>query len=313
MRERHWPACRISGTLAAVVLFLSPAASARSSSEQTAATDCVSDRSAGDHVFSCSGLRVDMRVPRACLTSACGVILDLHGDTGTGLLEDAHTKLRDLGDRHGYIVIAPTGLGSTWSAANDATLVDIVRRTAAAFHADPARIHVTGFSRGGFTTWRLVCSYSDLFASAAPGGASDGRDRGDNGCFTDGRRPSRKIPLLLLIGREDRAVGYPGMINIRDAAIAAYGATNVTVLRRDATFTDTQWTAPDGATIEVLEHSYTIPARGAWAWAGGHCYPGSTVDPQARQYALACQGPNAFVWGEEVMRFFMAHPTKGEK
>jgi hypothetical protein len=38
--------------------------------------------------------------------------------------------------------------------------------------------------------------------------------------------------------------------------------------------------------------------------------PGSTADPYARQYALACKPPNAFNWGEEVMRFFRAHPMK---
>jgi hypothetical protein len=51
--------------------------------------------------MTCDGLRVDARIPPACVQRSCGLILELHGDTGTGLLEDAHTRLRDLGARDG--------------------------------------------------------------------------------------------------------------------------------------------------------------------------------------------------------------------
>ena len=51
-------------------------------------------------------------------------------------------------------------------------------------------------------------------------------------------------------------------------------------------------------------------ADGSEAVYVGHCIPGSTVDPQAPRYAVACEPPNAFVWGEEVMAFFQAHPDR---
>ena len=69
---------------------------------------CITDVAAGDHTFSCGGLAVDARIPPACRAPGCGLILELHGDTGTGLLMDEHVKLRDLGAQHGYVVIAPT-------------------------------------------------------------------------------------------------------------------------------------------------------------------------------------------------------------
>jgi len=28
-------------------------------------------------------------------------------------------------------------------------------------------------------------------------------------------------------------------------------------------------------------------------------------------FGFACQPPNSFVWGDEVMKFFLAHPRKG--
>src|SRR5688572_3884766 len=65
---------------------------------------CITDVSSGDHVYSCGGLAVDARIPARCQAPGCGLILVLHGDTGTGLLMDAHVKLRELGAQHGFVV-----------------------------------------------------------------------------------------------------------------------------------------------------------------------------------------------------------------
>jgi polyhydroxybutyrate depolymerase len=194
-----------------------------------------------------------------------------------------------------------------WSRADDQAIVEVVRQFQQVFTVDRKRVHVTGFSRGGFVTWRLVCDHADLFASAAPAGASDGSDRGEITCFSSGRVPARKVPLLLLIGRTDEAVGYRLMIAIRDAALSHYQATSATLLARTPAFMHTRWSSPDGAVVEAFEHSYETAPTGPWGWARGHCFPGSTVDPRA-QYAVACSPPNAFAWGEEVVRFFNANP-----
>jgi poly(3-hydroxybutyrate) depolymerase len=273
---------------------------------------CITDVTPGDHVYTCGGLQVDARIPAACEAPGCGLILELHGDTGTGLLMDAHTRLRDLGEQAGYIVVAPTGPpwpggpGSTWHASNDATLVDLTTQVRDVFRVDAKKIHVTGFSRGGFVTWRLLCDHADLFASAAPGGAGDGTAFGEPTCFSQGRAPSRPIPILFLMGRTDAAVGYASMTQIRDAAIASYGATGPTNLAGDAAYRDDRWTGT--AEIETFDHAYETVTPGPWASAKGHCIPGSTMDPQAPQYAIPCKLPNAFVWGEQVLAFFSAHP-----
>jgi len=276
------------------------------------ASGCITDVSPGDHTFTCDGLQVDARIPAACEAPGCGLILELHGDTGTGLLMDAHTKLRDLGEQHGYIVVAPTGPpfggqpGSTWHSTNDPMLVDIVGLFASVFRVDAKKVHVTGFSRGGFVTWRLLRDHADLFASAAPGGAGDGTDFGEATCFSQGRTPARPIPILFLMGRTDAAVGYSSMTQIRDAAIANYSASGPQVVMQDATYTHNVWTG--SSVIETFDHAYETVSDGPWASALGHCIPGSTMDPYAPQYAIPCKLPNSFVWGNEVMTFFLAHP-----
>src|SRR4051812_2984247 len=73
------------------------------------ASGCIDNVTAGDHVYTCGDLQVDATIPTACLAPGCGLILQLHGDTGNGLLMDANTNLRELGRQNGYVVIAPTG------------------------------------------------------------------------------------------------------------------------------------------------------------------------------------------------------------
>ncbi|HEY5950674.1 MAG TPA: alpha/beta fold hydrolase [Kofleriaceae bacterium] len=276
---------------------------------------CITDVTSGDHKYTCGGLAVDARIPPACQAPGCGLILVLHGDTGNGLLMDAHIKMRELGAQYGYIVVAPTGPpydggqpGSTWHDTNDATLVDIVTQFSSVFRVDAKKIHVTGFSRGGFVTWRLLCDHADLFASAAPAGAGFGGGFGETTCFQNGRAPSRQIPFIFMMGRTDVSVGYTNMVNIRDAAISNYAASGPSVLDQDASYTHDRWTSTDGAIIETFDHAYETVADGPWASAKGHCIAGSTTDPYAPQYAIPCKLPNAFVWGEQVMTFFRAHP-----
>jgi prepilin-type processing-associated H-X9-DG protein len=273
---------------------------------------CITDVSAGDHVYTCGGLQVDARIPAACQAPGCGLVLVLHGDTGNGLLMDGHVRMRERGEEHGYIVVAPTGPpfggnfpGSTWRQSNDATLVQIVRDFASVFRVDAKNIHVTGFSRGAFVTWRLLCDHADLFASAAPAGAGFGGGFGEVTCFANGRVPSRPIPIVFLLGRTDTSVGYATMTGIRDAAIAHYAAAGPAMLAGDADYRHERWTGT--GIIETFDHAYETVEDGPWANANGHCIPGSPTDPYAPQYAIPCKLPNAFVWGEEVMRFFRAH------
>jgi poly(3-hydroxybutyrate) depolymerase len=292
--------------------------------------NCVADVAPGAHTFTCEGLRTDVFVPAACARPGCGLVMELHGDTGTGLLMDANTNLMALGAARGYLVVAPTGpprpdgMGPTWTTAEDDKLLAIVDVLARVFRTDGRRHHLTGFSRGGYVTWRLLCTHADRFASFAPaaagsspGGTCDGVQ--ETSCPFDpaqpGGMPSRPVPVLFLLGRTDVPVPYACTTRIRDAAVAGWSLGAPEVLDGDAGYTHARWTAGAAggggrALLETFEHSYELVADGPLADLKGHCIPGSTFDPYAPVYAAACAPPNAFVWGEEVMRFISSVDTR---
>jgi dienelactone hydrolase len=271
---------------------------------------CITDVGTGDRVYTCNGLTVSATIPAVCQRPGCGLILQLHGDTGTGPLIDSHTKLHELGKQNGYIVLSPNGNPSVpaWSQADDTKLIALTTLFRDVFRADSKKVHVAGFSRGGFAVWRLICKASDLFASAAPAAAGNGN--GEVTCFSGGQVPAQKVDIVFLMGRTDAPVPFGTMTSIRDNARSNYGTGTVQVVAGDSAYTHNRWINPQGLVVETFEHSYETRDDGPWGSARGHCFPGSTSDPFAPQYAVPCQGPNAFTWGAEVMKFFLAHPRR---
>lgn len=108
-----------------------------------------------------------------------------------------------------------------------------------------------------------------------------------------------------MIGLLDVQVHSATQTSIRDAVIARYALTGPIVISRDAGYVHNRWIGADGAILDVFEHSYALPGL-----KNGHCIPGSKTDPDKVRYPYACARPNAFKWGEEVVRFFADHPMQ---
>lgn len=272
--------------------------------------DCITDGSAGSHVFACDGYDFDVSVPAACLQQACGLIVDVHGYTMSAAMQDANTNMRALGREHGFIVVQPNANPdpplSSWSAADDGAVLSFIERVAAGFHVDGARWYFTGFSQGGFMSWRFVCKYADRFAAIAPvAGCSAG---GLNACQLD---QLAELPgethILYMHGTRDTIVPATCIAPQRDAVLAAYEFDDSSrqVISSDANYTRTRWTNPRGITFELIEHDYASDN----SVIGGHCFPGSDDpgDQPGQVASFACAAPTAFDWGTTVMEFFLAH------
>lgn len=272
--------------------------------------DCITDVAAGHREFVCDGLTYDVEVPDACLDMACGMVFDVHGYTMSAQMQDANTGMRALGQRHGYIVVQPNAEpdppGASWNGVvDDPKVFDFMQRVAAAWHVDPNRWHFTGFSQGGFMSWRFICAHADVLASVAPGAAC-GNFGGFGDCsFMGDEVPSEPIDILYLHGTSDALINFSCAEPRRDAVVAHFGLGEEEVVAEDDTY---RWTrhVGDQAVYEFIQHDYAAESF----ILQGHCFPGST-DPSGapgQLFSFACIEPNSFVWGEAAMQFFLAHP-----
>ena len=271
---------------------------------------CVTAVQPGAHTLHC-GIPIEMVVPPQCIHEACGIVLDVHGATMDADQQNLNTGLRALGVEHGYIVLQPSSPGGQHAPANDAALVGAVTDTLMAFHADPTRLHVTGFSAGGNVTWRMVCNHSDLFASAAPAAAADD-SLIPSGCnFSAGQTPAHELPILYMHGRHDGLEAFAGAEKQRDHVVSGWAMSGPELVDMGDGFVRERYQSAAGTSFEFLVHDYTTDQVAFTFALEGHCFPGSTDHAPTLPGQLAgygCKGDNAFHFGQVVMQFFIDHP-----
>ena len=105
----------------------------------------------------------------------------------SGIVEDNNTNLRRLGEQYGYIVVQPNAAPappvSSWTpATDDPKVFAFIELAVSTLHADTKRVHMTGFSEGGYMTYRFLCDHADYFASVAPAAGAGARSALLQGC-----------------------------------------------------------------------------------------------------------------------------------
>jgi poly(3-hydroxybutyrate) depolymerase len=260
---------------------------------------CEPTPTAGHQLVTCpGGLTVDVEASAACVGGGCGLIVDLHGLTGTAEVADAHTRLRALGPPRGYIVLQPTSPGELheWSSGMfDDAVWSFAQAARDRFGVDRDRVHVMGFSQGGMMTLRLLCDHADEIASVAP--AAGG------GCFGGGA-PAVPRPILYTHGTADPIVDFGFGVAVRDGAIASYGLDDAETFGQGALYTATRWRGDGGEVLlEFWQHDFTAPPLFGFYEVGGHCLPGPISEQEFR-----CRDEGQFDHTLEVLRFFDEHP-----
>jgi polyhydroxybutyrate depolymerase len=146
------------------------------------------------------------------------LVVLLHGGTQTPQQAWTQTSLPTLGQREGFIVVAPQGLHRHWndgrgstlardgpSTADDvgflrAVIADVVRRD----DADPSAVFMAGVSNGGFMTMRFACEAGDVLRAAASLIADLPR------ALAATCRPARPLPWLAINGTDDPIIPFAG-------------------------------------------------------------------------------------------------------
>ena len=109
------------------------------------------------------------------------LVVFLHG---AGAREETTESLRNYGslkellkrqDERGYILLAPLCERGNWNEWMQ-LLIGLIGYYRELPYVDQARVHLTGYSMGGYGTWSLATLYPNWFASAMPicGGGSAG-------------------------------------------------------------------------------------------------------------------------------------------
>ena len=226
-------------------------------------------------------------------------------------MQEANTHLRERGAERGYIVVQPNANpappAASWNPGiDDGPVFDFMVRMADAFHVDRDRLHFTGFSQGGYMTWRMLCEHADVLASVAPAAACGIDPLGD--CtFIGDDTPSESVDVLFLHGTSDVLVPYPCAPVRRDAVVETFGLGDEEVVTENEEYRWTRHTGDDGSVVEFITHEYSAENV---VVLGGHCFPGSDDpgDATGQLFSYACVEPTDLIWGEAILDFFDAHP-----
>ncbi len=161
---------------------------------------------------------------------------------------------------------------------------------------DTKRVYATGFSNGGFFSYRLACERSEQFAAIAPVSGVESATP----CS-----PSRPVPIMHFHGSEDRTIEVQG--GTASFLSGPYPAMSDVVARwvsRDACTGEPRTTYQKGDSTCVTWESC---AQGAAVTrcdiqGGGHTWPGG---PDIPGLGYTTKDLDAT---REMWRFFAAHP-----
>jgi polyhydroxybutyrate depolymerase len=157
--------------------------------------------------------RALLYVPASAAGHAAPLILSLHGFSSDPEEHRDTTHYRELAEAHGFIVAFPSGVNRSWNGgaccgpANVLGVDDVgylralIADIAKDYCVDAKRVHVSGFSNGGFLAHRVACELSDVVASV---GVVAGQ------LAVPTCAPVRPVPLAQLHGTADPVVPFPG-------------------------------------------------------------------------------------------------------
>jgi polyhydroxybutyrate depolymerase len=218
------------------------------------------------------------------------LVIALHGSFGNPLDMQGLTKFEHVADEHGFVVayLASSDLNHPWRPPSDLNYVSsMIDQITASQNIDPSRVYVTGFSAGGYETWRAGCELSSKVAAIAiVSGAM-------NGPLYNSCAPSRPVSQMLMVGSSDstRYTGVPG--------------------RLPSPFqTTAKWRALDGCSSQVTQ-SGQVSTVSQQTW--GACTDGSAVALYIVHGAghvwppIGAGAPQDYSASEAVWAFFAAH------
>ena len=208
------------------------------------------------------------------------LVVALHGLTQNGASMMSFSGFNAIADTGNFVVVYPDGISNAWnvgfsggSTADDVGfLVALVDSLHQQYNIDNNRVYATGFSNGGFMSYKLACEVPATFAAIAS----------VSGTMTEASlancHPAMAMPVLHIHGTSDFVVSYTGNYgNVSaDAVLAVWTGFNncpsipvvedLPDLVSDGSTVERYTWAPcdDGSEVVLLK-----------VLNGGHTWPGS--------------------------------------
>ena len=143
---------------------------------------------------------------------AMPLLLALHGFTQNGQTMMQLSGFNDLANEYKFAVAYPYGVGTSWnvgvtggSTADDVGFLSVlIDSIAMKTTIDQNRVYATGFSNGGFMSYRLACEASTRIAAIASVAGTMAVATA-NACFAE-----RAVPVMHIHGTSDFIVPYNG-------------------------------------------------------------------------------------------------------
>ena len=232
-----------------------------------------------------------VHVPEDLPSSSVGLIVAMHGYTGSAESIMAYSGLNALADEYGFIVAYPQGTEDqqgnaffnvgygfhTDSAVDDVGyILTLVEHLAEKHSIDPLRVYATGMSNGGDMSYLLACKAADVFRAIAPVAGTM------MVATMDDCTPSGPMPVFAINGTADNITRYAGdyddadgwgayhsvdqIINLWAGHATAKAQTSTTLnYADDFSISVDRYTAETGTTEIIL---YRVED-------GGHDWPGA--------------------------------------